>query len=125
MDEKEFEAVSKLSGSKRYEYFIKKVVDNEKVWGLYNEGWAMVADDSGNEMIPFWPKKEFAEAYCSNEWSDYNAEEIDLDEFMDEWLVGMKKDGLLAAIFCVEGDNGVAVTPDTLKNDLNDELENY
>jgi hypothetical protein len=125
MNIKEFESVSNLSGAKRYEYFIKKVVNNEKLWGLYNDGWAMVADDNENEMIPFWPQKEFAEACCLGDWSNYKAEEIDLYEFIDGWLVDMKKDGLLTAIFYTKDDKGVVVEPDMLLQNLNKELENY
>ncbi|MFD2328955.1 DUF2750 domain-containing protein [Cohnella sp. GCM10020058] len=70
---KEFEAIIKLSANIRYEYFIKKVTDSEEVWGLYDDGWAMSSDDNGRLLIPFWPKKEFAE-YCAYEdWSNYKA----------------------------------------------------
>jgi hypothetical protein len=120
-----FEAVSKLPGAKRYEYFIKKVADNEILWGLYNDGWAMVADDNGNEMIPFWPREEFADACCLNDWRYFKAEEIDLYEFIEGWLVDMKEDGLLTAIFYTKDDKGVVVEPDKLLEDLNEELENY
>lgn len=125
MNVKEFEAVSKLEGSKRYEYFIKKVADNEELWGLYNDGWAMVGDDDKNEMIPFWPKKEFAEACCFKQWDTYNAEPIDLYEFINGWLVDMKKDKLSAAIFYTKDDKGVVANPEKLMEDLNEELENY
>lgn len=53
MNNKEFEAVIKIPGPKRYEYFIKKVVDYEELWGLYDDGWAITEDDQGNKMIPF------------------------------------------------------------------------
>lgn len=125
MNIKEFEAVSKLVGSKRYEYFIKKVVDNEELWGLYNDGWAMVADEYENPMIPFWPRKEFAEACCLEQWDGYNAESIDLYEFIAGWLVDMEKNGLCAAIFYTKEDKGVVVKPQKLTEDLNEELENY
>ena len=64
INEKEFYSVLNLPANKRYEYFIKKVVDWGEVWGLYEDGWAMTEDDNGNLLIPFWPKKEFAQ-YCS------------------------------------------------------------
>lgn len=125
MNDKEFLAVTMLPGAKRYEYFIKKVADNEELWGLYNDGWAMAADDAGREMIPFWPMKEFAEACRSNDWRDYNPELIDLNKFMDSWIVDMSNDGLLAAIFYTKDDRGVVLEPEKLLKDLNAELENY
>ena len=125
MDIKEFEVVSKLVGSKRYEYFIKKVADNEELWGLYNDGWAMVADQNGDQMIPFWPRKEFAKACSLEQWNGYNAEPINLYEFIDGWIVDMEKDGLSAAIFYTKDDKGIVVKPERLTKDLNEELENY
>ncbi|WP_245805776.1 DUF2750 domain-containing protein [Bacillus alkalicellulosilyticus] len=44
MNKSEFEAVINKSPNIRYEYFIKKVVDFEEVWGLYNGGWATALD---------------------------------------------------------------------------------
>lgn len=38
MNQKEFEFVINLPANIRYEYFIKKVVDSEEVWGLYENG---------------------------------------------------------------------------------------
>uniref|UniRef100_UPI00403EFC46 DUF2750 domain-containing protein n=1 Tax=Paenibacillus sp. Y5S-9 TaxID=3122489 RepID=UPI00403EFC46 len=38
MNQKEFESVINLPANIRYEYFIKKVVDSEEVWGLYENG---------------------------------------------------------------------------------------
>jgi hypothetical protein len=124
MDKKEFEAVLKIPVNKRYEYFIKKVVDWEEVWGLYNNGWVMTKDDDGNLMIPFWPKKEFAEYCAIGEWEGYVANRIDLEEFMQDWLPGMKKDGYKPSIFWNNDDSAV-LDIETLINDLNSELENY
>lgn len=99
MNHKEFEAVIKLPANIRYEYFIKKVVDFEEVWGLYEEGWAMTSDDDGSMMIPFWPKREFAEYCAFEEWSNYKAQSISLDEFINEWLPGIEEDQYKPSIF--------------------------
>ncbi|WP_235860371.1 DUF2750 domain-containing protein [Rossellomorea aquimaris] len=82
MNIKEIEVVSNLPASKRYEYFIKKVTDFEEVWGLYYDGWAILEDDNGNTLMPFWPKKEFANLCAVDEWNDYKAEQIELEDFM-------------------------------------------
>ena len=55
--------------------------------------WATVQDDDGNMLIPFFPRKEFAENCTKNDWEDFEAKAIDLYEFIDNWLVGMKKTG--------------------------------
>lgn len=124
MDNQEFSAVLKVAANKRYEYFIKKVVDREEVWGLYDNGWAVTEDDYGNKMIPFWPRKEFAQNCIQDTWENYEPEKIDLYEFIDEWLPNMKEDGLKPSIFWNNHDSAV-VNIDILLEDLNRELENY
>jgi hypothetical protein len=124
LNNKEFEALHQRPANIRYEYFIKKVVDFEEVWGLYNEGWATAQDDDGNMLIPFFPKKEFAVNCAKNVWEGFEAEAIDLYEFIDEWLVGMKKDGVKPSIFPTEQDTTL-VEIDVLLRDIYSELENY
>lgn len=124
MINKELEAVIKLPANKRYEYFIKKVVDFEEVWGLYHDGWAISQDDTGKMLMPFWPKKEFAELCSIEEWSDYTPKSIDLDEFINDWLPGIKKDGYKLSIFWNNHDSAV-LEVDTLLRDLETELEKY
>src|SRR5688572_11009930 len=99
MNQKEFESVLIQLLNIRYEYFIKKVVDSEEVWGLYNEGWATADDCEGNVCLPFFPKMEFAQAQTIDEWSNYKPESIDIYEFIEEWLSGMEKDNIKASIF--------------------------
>ncbi|WP_221567097.1 DUF2750 domain-containing protein [Alkalihalobacillus sp. TS-13] len=120
----EFEAVSKQSANIRYEYFIKKVVDYEEVWGLYNDGWATSQDEESKMLIPFFPRKEFAESCIRKEWAGYKAKLIDLDEFINEWPIGMKEGGIRPSIFPNE-ENTVVVNIEVLIKDLETELENY
>jgi len=124
MNQKEFESVIIQPPNIRYEYFIKKVADYEEVWGLYDDGWASAQDDDGNMLIPFFPKKQFAEYCAVNEWKNFKAERIDLYEFIDEWLVDMKEDGVRPSIFPTNEDS-VMVEIDVLLRDLNNALENY
>jgi len=124
MNSKEFEAVLKLPGPKRYEYFIKKVVDSEKVWGLYNDGWAMSQDNEGGILIPFWPREEFAQFCAKDDWENYLPKSINLYDYLDKWLPGIKKDGYKPSIFS-NNQETVVVDIETLFNDLKRELDNY
>ena len=124
MNNKEFDQVIKLSENIRYEYFIKKIVDCEELWGLYDNGWAISEDDNGNKMIPLWPKKEFAEACAQDEWSNYTPKKINLYDFLDCWLPKMQSDSLIPSIFWNNQDSAV-VSIETLKLDINRELDNY
>ncbi|WP_148631141.1 DUF2750 domain-containing protein [Bacillus sp. E214] len=124
MNQKELDSIIKQPSNIRYEYFIKKVADYEEVWGLYDDGWATAQDDDGNMLIPFFPRKEFAEYCAVNEWNNFKAEPIDLNEFIENWLVGMRKDRVKPSVFPINEDS-VMVEIDVLLRDLNSELENY
>jgi len=113
MNNKEFAAVIKQPPNIRYEYFIKKVVDFEEVWGLYNDGWATALDLEGNQLIPFFPKKDFAASCAKNEWAGYKPKAIDLTEFINDWLFGMSKDGIKPSIF-PNDDNTVVLNIEVL-----------
>jgi len=122
----ELDAVLALPGPKRYSYFIKKVADFEKIWGLWsNEGWALAGNDEGNELFPVWPKKEFAKECIKAHWLNCEPKEIELKYFLDRWIPGMTKDQKKVAVFYTPIDKGVVVTPQRLREDLEAELTKY
>jgi len=125
INQKQIDSVLILSGSQRYKYFIKKIVDWEEVWGLYNEGWALAGDENDIKTFPVWPAKEYAQLCAKNEWKNYKPEMISLAEFIDELLPTLKKDGVFLSVF--NTPNNVAVTPsiDQILEDINTELANY
>lgn len=123
MNNKEFESLIKQPANIRYEYFIKQVVDREEIWGLYDDGWAASADDEGNYLFPFWPRKEFAEYCAIGDWSNYKAEAIDLQEFIELFLLRMVEDGVKPSIF-FNNDDSAVLEVEVLKCDLERELEN-
>jgi hypothetical protein len=43
-------------------------------------------------LIPFYPKKEFAEFFAKNEWLGCKAKSIDLACFIDKWLTRIEND---------------------------------
>lgn len=121
---KEIENVIKTEPIKKYEYFIKKVVDYEEIWALKDdEGWATLGD--GEKLfLPIWAKREFSDLCISNEWSSYKSESIDLYEFLDEWISGLQKDKIKILVMWYMGE-GIEVDVDDLKEDLEAELEKY
>lgn len=115
-----------LTLEEKYYYFIRKCTEFEEVWGLYNEGWATLADDENNIIIPFWPEEEFAKYNCTNNWQNYHPKPIALNDFIDKWIPGMIKDKRLANIFYLEeGTSKIIITPQQLSEDINLEMEKY
>ena len=63
--EKEIQAVLSLDAPKRYEHWVKKVADQEMIWSLWGEnGWALVGDAVGHQLVPVWPHSRYA-ALCA------------------------------------------------------------
>lgn len=86
---------------KSYSAFFTDAVETGCVWGLESaEGWAQCASEkhSNTAVIPFWSQPEYAQSHQQGEWQGYNVTAIALDEFLEDWLLGMHKDVLLVGI---------------------------
>jgi len=124
MNSKELESVTKLNGSERYNYAIKKIADWEEVWGLYNNGWTLVSDGE-NECFPIWPHAEYAATCATNEWEGNEPKAIELEVWMKKWLPGLEEDQKMIAVFPTPNNKGVVVSVARLQEDLNDEIALY
>ncbi len=122
-NEKEIASVIASDGRHRYEYFIHRVCETRAVWALYQEGWASVADEKGDTIIPFWPHQAYATAFASGGWASFEPRKIDLQEFLASWIPGMKKQGVHPAIFPVAVGGSVVVSLDDLEAHLRHELD--
>jgi len=125
INQKQIESVIALPGEKRYEHFIKLVADWEEVWGLYQDGWALAETDDGQKVFPTWPAREYAELCANREWAGYKPASFSLDDFIEELLPNLKRDGVLPGVFYTPSDKGVTPTVDKVLADLSRELENY
>jgi hypothetical protein len=125
VSQKQIEAVTKLAAPKRYSHFIKVVADWREVWGLYDDGWAMSETENGEQVLPFWPAKEYAEICAVDEWSKFKPKSIDLEDFMNVVLPELKEEGVSPGIFFVSGAGSTDVLVDTILEDLKTELSRY
>ena len=123
MHPKQLETVSALPASERYGYFVRKVADLEELWGLHDDAWAVMADDDGNEVFPFWPEREFAETLAAGSWSSYQAKSISVYDYLDHWIPGMVDDRKCPAVFPTASGKGVVVDPQRLADDLKEEMK--
>lgn len=126
MHDREFVEVTGLPAAKRYEYFVKRAVDWECVWGLRSEkGWTLASGPEGRTAFPVWPHPRLACACSVNQWAASVASEIPLDEFLDRWLAGLARDDRDVAVFPTPQDEGIVVCPERLAADLRDECRQY
>jgi len=122
---KQMEAVLALPSPQRFEHFVKVVVDWEKAWSLYQDGWALAAAEDGAPVFPLWPAKEYAQICAAGEWDGHEPSPIALGTLLDELLPMPKRDGVLVGVFLTPSEGGVAVPADELSAALGAELQNY
>ncbi|WP_347218933.1 DUF2750 domain-containing protein [Chryseobacterium sp.] len=90
----------------RYKDFIKKVSKTETVYGLKDDkGYATsysndqeYEDGEPVQIICFWSDAARAKSCVSKEWNRYEATPVPLNEFLENWCLGMNSDGLLVGI---------------------------
>ncbi|MBB6499991.1 DUF2750 domain-containing protein [Pedobacter cryoconitis] len=115
--------VTKLDAFNRYKYFIKKVVDEEKIYTLSFEN--EIAEVKDNKLISVWSAAEFAKECAIQEWENYTVTEFSLEEFKDDIGVFITENNLLINVFSVANKTGFIVNQNELWRDINDELEQY
>jgi hypothetical protein len=126
MNTHKIQNVINLNVEQRYDYFIRKVAEYEEVWGLYENGWALLSDKDKRIIIPFWPEEDFALLCCTEQWANYQPKMISLDDFVNKWLPGMHSDNRYANIFYTPATKiGTVVEPNVLLENLKEEMENY
>lgn len=125
LNEKQIKAVISLPGPKRYLHFIKTIAEHEEVWGLYYDGWALAATDSGQQVFPLWPAAEYAAMCVVGEWCEYEPMVISLDDLLDELLPNLRDDHVLPGIFPTPDDKGITPKVDEFIQDILQKSERY
>ena len=123
--QKEIESVLRLDGQARFEHFVKQVAAHEAAWGLWEDGWGLLADNEGLQVFPLWPSREYAELFRGSDWSEYEAKEISLEELLRDLLPGMAERGVLPGVFPTPAGQGVTPTAEELATALKIECEKY
>ena len=123
--EKEVRAVLQLDGQARFDHFVKTVAAWEAAWGLWKEGWALMANSDETRVFPLWPAREYAELFRTGDWIDHEVEEIPLERLLGELLPKLADRGILAGVFPTPAGKGVTCNADELAARLRKELENY
>lgn len=125
ISQKQIEAIINLPAPKRYSHFIKKAVGWQKVWGLYDDGWALSETDDGQPVFPLWPEKEYAELCADGDWAGYSPEPIELDEVLESMIPMLRERNILPGVFFTSAGGSVNADVDRFEQDLRSELANY
>jgi hypothetical protein len=117
----EMEKVAALPPFDRYQYTIKKVADFGQAYTLVHEdGTRALADADGKTLLSVWPAASYAKRNAIGEWLHCQAQNISLEQ-----LISVEPDEVLVNVFSVNGKAGFIVSPEELKRDLKEELEQY
>jgi hypothetical protein len=122
---KEVVAVLALEGPARFHHFVKRVVDEERAWGLWSDGWALMADSDGRSIFPFWPSQEYAALCAIEQWSGFAAEEIRLEDLLTQLLPELQAEGVHPGVFPTPGGRGVVLGIEELEGALREEMKKY
>ncbi|MEP4891841.1 MAG: DUF2750 domain-containing protein [Aliiglaciecola sp.] len=100
----EFITISKLQPEARFEYAISRMIESKELWGLFGEnGWLLLQAEE-DACLPIWPSESFAKAWEKNDFPDCNPKQITLDDWLQQWLPGMEKNGTLILVFPLSED---------------------
>ncbi|HCN50024.1 MAG TPA: DUF2750 domain-containing protein [Chryseobacterium sp.] len=87
----------------RHQDFITKICETETVYALKDEkGYATsysndleYEDGEPVQIICFWSDAARAKSCVEREWNHYEVSPIPLNEFLENWCLGMNIDGLM------------------------------
>ncbi len=124
LTDKQIHAFNAMPAEQRFDIFVDSIVSNKSVWGLLSEeGWVIISGDEEDEYLPVWSHEELASIWASGMHSDSQASSIELKDWLEEWLPGMKKNGLLIAVSPnTEGDS-ITLGAEELLADLQDAVD--
>lgn len=112
-----------MDGPSRYDYFIKKIVEDGEAWGLFEEGWAMGSDGKGKATFPLWPGKELAQACATGPWAGFSPREIALEDLVEELLPMLQNDKVTPSVLRSPDGKSVLVNVEQILEDLDAEME--
>jgi hypothetical protein len=126
ISDREIEAVSKLQPLERYQYFMKKVADTEKMYSLVDkEGNFALSDVEINVLFSLWSAPEFALKCAQGAWEGFAAKEITIEDFEDNIIDIVSDNNWLINVFSIEGKTGFVVDFGEFARDLSFELKKY
>ena len=81
--------------------FRREVPREGRVWSIRDAaGFPAPADPAGHRAMPFWSKPSRAERVTGTvpAYRDFAVVEIPVGDWLDNWLPGLQRDGLLVGV---------------------------
>jgi hypothetical protein len=82
--------------------FVEKVRLSEQVWALGGDDGGFVVCESNQfaetDVLLLWESEDAAKAQCKEESKEFTPVEINLDEFLVEWVEDLNEDSALVGL---------------------------
>lgn len=101
----EIQSVVQLSAKERYEYAMKRILDQEEIWFLDDDGWVTYGDDAGNIYLPIWSAEVFAKMNAVSQWENAQPEKLELETFLQDSVPELIEQNISIAIFPIAGSD--------------------
>lgn len=90
----------------QYKKFIETTVSQAKVYGLYNDGWALCSTPSGQQTLAIWQSKGLAQLLVNDKWADHQIQEVALIPFVEKVIPYIRQNNThLSLNLTPEGQN--------------------
>ena len=119
LNENQIAHLARQDARARYEFSVKKIVDWEAAWALYDRGWVMAKDAAGQHALQLWPAQALATSYIEPQSAHFDVRYLD-------GLDTKVADGITVALYALpEPGNVAVVTAADLLADLTAEASRY
>ncbi|MFZ5755405.1 MAG: DUF2750 domain-containing protein [Pseudomonadota bacterium] len=96
------------------EEFASCIKSRGSLWSLKNadDAWAMHEDpEDGTEAMPVWADEASARRCAVGEWAGFEATELDLGNFIRDWLPALDEEAAWVGINFTGDEQGEMVDP--------------
>ncbi|KOO06232.1 DUF2750 domain-containing protein [Vibrio hepatarius] len=118
LTQQQIDTVNKMRPDERFNYCIKEIAKQRKVWILTDEHGCVMLNTEDEDCVPVWPNEEFANEWATGEWEHCKAESISTAKWFSRWTYGLEEDELAIVVFPNSNEEGVVLYPDEFEFEL-------
>ncbi len=118
LTQQQIDTVNKMRPDERFNYCIKEIAKQRKVWILTDEHGCVMLNTEDEDCVPVWPNEEFANEWATGEWEHCKAESISTAKWFSRWTYGLEEDELAIVVFPNSNKEGVVLYPDEFEFEL-------
>lgn len=107
-----------MDAKARYAYFIRKIVSERQVWGLYADGWAVSGTVDGKVALPLWSDAKYAQLCKSKMWAKHDVTAMSLKTLVEQLIPLLIEQQAIASVFLTPDWKSILISPERLLEDI-------